>query len=452
MRWLAVVFLSSGLLACERRHADDPSPPPPLDPLPTAIASTAPAGPTPEGIEIGPGKKLPDLQSVAPLLGPGDVVLLQGDATYPGGVRLSRDGAPGRPITVRGVTINGKRPVLEGSVDTLEVTGDHYVFENIEITGASKRCFFHHSHDVLLKNVFIHDCKNGVLGADDDSGSLTIEDSELARSGDGIRHHQIYMATDEKAHPGSLFTLRHSYIHSGLGGNNVKSRAERNLIIENWIEGAKYHEVEMVGPDGEDPARAREDGEVVGNVLNKTSDFHAVRIGGDGTGDTAGRYRFVGNTFIMAGAKGAIRLQDRVESIELYNNVFMRAGGGPVSVFRDETVRLRPPLLIGDRNWFPEGTEIDSGLRGSKLGAAPGFLDAAKADFRPNPKSPLVLAGTRETPTHRDAPYRDAVAQPGFEPPEPRLLDAGVTCCASLAPKLRARPASGPISIGAFEP
>ena len=33
------------------------------------------------------------------------------------------------------------------------------------------------------------------------------------------------------------------------GGNAVKSRAQRNEIYYNWIEGAVYHELELIGPD-----------------------------------------------------------------------------------------------------------------------------------------------------------------------------------------------------------
>ena len=50
--------------------------------------------------EVGPGKPYANLQAVAPLLGPGDVVLVQGDATYPGGVVLDRPGTPAAPIIV----------------------------------------------------------------------------------------------------------------------------------------------------------------------------------------------------------------------------------------------------------------------------------------------------------------------------------------------------------------
>ncbi len=53
----------------------------------------------------------------------------------------------------------------------------------------------------------------------------------------GISAHQIYMATDESAHPGSVFRMQFCYMHDGAGGNNVKSRSERNEIYYNWIEG-----------------------------------------------------------------------------------------------------------------------------------------------------------------------------------------------------------------------
>src|SRR5687768_6461189 len=89
MRWLSALTLSCGLVACERRYADDSSSPvvPQIAPT-TAPSATAVTG---DGIEVGPGKKLPNLQSVAPLLGPGDVVLLMGNTSYRGGVRLTRD-------------------------------------------------------------------------------------------------------------------------------------------------------------------------------------------------------------------------------------------------------------------------------------------------------------------------------------------------------------------------
>ena len=72
--------------------------------------------------------------------------------------------------------------------------------------------------------------------------------------------------------------MQHCYVHDGNGGNNVKSRAERNEIYYNWIEGAVYHELELIGPDrraaaGWSEDLAREDSDVVGNVLRKTATY-----------------------------------------------------------------------------------------------------------------------------------------------------------------------------------
>ncbi len=95
--------------------------------------------------------------------------------------------------------------------------------------------------------------------------------------------------------------MQYCYIHDANGGNAVKSRAERNEIYYNWIEGALYHELELIGPDpagGVSEGAAREDSDVVGNVLRKRNDFAVVRFGGDGTGQSNGRYRFVNNTVI----------------------------------------------------------------------------------------------------------------------------------------------------------
>ena len=89
--------------------------------------------------------------------------------------------------------------------------------------------------------------------------------------------HQIRVATDEVAHPGSVFRMQHCYLHDANGGNNVKSRAERNEIDHNWIEGAVYYELELIGPEPEGSGGrlvgdlVREDSDVVGNVLRKTS-------------------------------------------------------------------------------------------------------------------------------------------------------------------------------------
>ena len=226
---------------------------------------------------VGPGRTYANLQAVAGLLNPGDVVEVDGDATYPGDATFRRPGAAGNPILIRGVLVNGKRPVISGGTNTVHFRtddigagADHYVMEGFEITGGSSRCVFHQSDDVTLRDLVVHDCPaHGILGADWGAGSLTVEHSEVYRCGSGDRLHQIYASADQDNYPDSVFRLQYSYIHDANGGNNVKSRAARNEIYYNRIEGAYYHELELIGSECCAENVVREDSDVVGNLFVK---------------------------------------------------------------------------------------------------------------------------------------------------------------------------------------
>ena len=51
--------------------------------------------------QVGPGKQYANLQAVASLLQPGDVVEVQGGATYAGNLRFTRAGTASAKITIR---------------------------------------------------------------------------------------------------------------------------------------------------------------------------------------------------------------------------------------------------------------------------------------------------------------------------------------------------------------
>lgn len=400
--------------------------------------------------EVGPGKRHASLSEVATQLSPGDLVLLQGGATYPGGVVFERAGEPDRKIIVRGVPVDGKLPVLSGGTNTLEAAADHYVFENLELTQGSYRCFFHRAHDITLRSSIVHDCPaHGLLGADEGSGTLLLEYTEFYRCGEGDQRHTVYMATDETRHPGAVFRMQHCYLHDSAGGNGVKSRAERNEIYFNWLEGARYHELELIGPDGQAEGLAREDSDVVGNVFVKRNDGYSVRIGGDGTGDTAGRYRFVNNTFLLQReARPVFRLFDRLQTLEVHNNVFFRAGGGAIELLHTERARWSEgrPISIGLNNWVTGGSRFPEEWFGTLTGSDPKLMDlsgltqlGAPLDLRPRKGSPLVDAGAL------------IIASPkGFEFPRP------LTALSSSPPPRRGgvsllRETDAKVDIGAYE-
>ena len=60
--------------------------------------------------QVGPGRPYPNLQAVADRLNPGDVVEVDGNATYPGGVVFERPGTAQQKIVIRGIRIAGRRP------------------------------------------------------------------------------------------------------------------------------------------------------------------------------------------------------------------------------------------------------------------------------------------------------------------------------------------------------
>jgi hypothetical protein len=267
------------------------------------------------------------------------------------------------------------------------------------------------------------------------------------------------MATDELAHPGSVFRLQYSYVHDSRfddtrdGGNLIKSRAERNEIHYNWLEGAYFHELELIGPDpagGVPENQAREDSDVVGNVIVHTAAFGSVmRFGGDGTGQSNGRYRFVNNTVVRLGGAGdtptIFRLFDGIEALQAHNNVIWREGAAATRIIREVEAVWTGGVsrIAGSGNWIESGSSfVPASWSGTLAGTDPGFASVAAFDFSPAAGSPLLDNGNGAPA----APAGYEIANPLFPPlrhPPQRVLLAPGT-----AP---ARVPNGVIDIGAHE-
>ncbi len=357
---------------------------------------------------MGPAKQYKNLQAVSRLLKPGDVVTVDGGTTYPGGVTLAAKGLEGNGvITVKGLRVNGARPVLSGVTaqggTVLRVFGDHYVIEGFDLTAGgdsrAARCFYNVGDDVTLRDSVVHDCNfTGIAGADA-SGSLTLDRVEVYHCGSGLYAHQIYVGSSLAKYPGALFRMQYCYVHDGWGGNNVKSRVTRNEIEYNWIEGAMYHELDLVGPDPKAqkiPADAHCDADIVGNVLvvTATAKGTVARMGTDGTAASRGRYRLANNTVIVQSkdeAKfGAFWLEGEVDSVMAWNNVFW-SEAGPLTMVRQE--RAPAPIVQGAGNWAPsDAVNVPAGWKVIR-GEDPEFVDASTGDYHPAAGSPLIGAG-----------------------------------------------------------
>ncbi len=389
--------------------------------------------------QVGPGRSLTQLEQLEETLQPGDVVELDGDATYTGDVWLEAFGTASSPVTVRGIIRNGKRPVIAGGDYTLIMKGGHWLLENLDITGGAEVCLFHKADDLVVRDSVVHHCaKHGVLGADLDTGSLLMSRVEVHNSGYDIYKHQVYIATDEQAHPGSVFRMEGCWLHDATGGINVKSRAERVELYGNWIEGAQFHELDLVGSQEFPVDMAREDSDVVGNVFVKSAGnpYTIARVGGDGTGNSRGRHRFANNTMILdAATQYAFRLGGELQSFELHNNVIH--GTGATQLWREEYAGTM--AVSGTSNWTSQSITMIDGRVGGVRGTDPGFVSLSGGDFRPASGSALVDAATASPAAPSGLAVPNAQAVPAFVPVVPGVED------------VRPRTTIGSLDVGAFE-
>ena len=409
---------------------------------------------------VGTGKTYETLQDIADMLKPGDVVLVDGNTTYPSGVYLEQSGNSDSFITIRGIKPSGgTRPVISGEdMYGINVSGDYVIVENFQVSGLPKGIGVF-GNNIKIRGCIINDCNHGLIGYGTGTGNVTVEYCEFYGNGvptGGATQHQIYMATDEILHPGATFRLQYCFLHDAVEGDNVKSRAGRNEIYFNWIEnaGTSGHGLGLFAPDPDDNSdvnvnTAREDADVVGNVIIQQRNSCA-RIGGDLPGNpTNGRYRFVNNTFILAGTRGdVIRTFNTIETLEMYNNViYSLTSGADIRVVNDADGQWlhSPRSLTGSNNWVitsatmvPDESEWSSTIKSS---ASP-FVNTADLDFHPGSGSGLINAGTTSTPSLSLYPFPDPLFPPAFQPPRAELIDTG---------SAESRPADETIDIGAFE-
>jgi hypothetical protein len=411
-----------------------------------------------ETYQVGPSRTYAELQDVTDLLNPGDIVEVDGDATYASGVLLERSGTADRRITLRGVRVDGKRPIISGTERFgFEINADYVTVEGFEITGGiTKAGIGQYGHEVRISDCLLHDFPDadGIIGYGTGTGNTIIEYTEIYHTGNtapsGGRH-QIYMATDETAHPGSVFRLQYCYIHDAIGNSDVKSRSERNEIYYNWLESPGFHDMDLYGIDPDDNPdtsedTAREDSDVVGNVVVCNPQYACARIGGDGTGNSKGRFRFVNNTFVQTGSGDIIRTFQDVETLEMYNNVIYNVSASSTTrVLNDADGSWvhGSRLVVGSNNFVLTGaTEVPTQWTGTISGQDPSFADSAGFDFSPASGSPLIDAGAMETPTVESYPLADPLFPPASTPPSRAALLPG---------SAKPRASDGGIDIGAIE-
>jgi MYXO-CTERM domain-containing protein len=415
---------------------------------------------------VGPSRTYKTLQDIQALVQPGDSVELDGDATYPAGVwfHAAQSGTADQKITIRGLRVNGRRPVISGSGTGalagigMVLGGDHYVLESVELTGATGTCLLPKADDVTIRDVLIHDCAgNGVALSEANTGSVLLEYSEVHHCAGTVFSFNVFAASDFATHPGAVFRMQHCYIHDAIQGNNVRSRAERSEIYYNWIEapGPGAVDLQLLGlPAGADPQPAHEDADVVGNVvISGTYPGFAFYLGGGfGEDGSNGRYRLVNNTIVLNAASPnsrLFRIIARVDSIEVDDNAFYLTNGSTSAALLDtspdgsDTSPAGARIVSGSNNWVSTGwVSVPSAWTGTITGTDPGFLAASTLDVRLAVTSPLIDKGSLPTQGPAGHELPSPLPRPLYEPPLREALMPGTALN---------RAVFDPIDIGAFE-
>ncbi len=165
-----------------------------------------------------------------------------------------------RNITVRGVTVNGKRPVIRlgastGSNTTLGQglvyidTSQNITIENIDVDGTrtgtgtvgKAGVYVVAGNNLTLRNMRIHGFRsvgaNGIFGADQNSGTLLLDRVQLfGNGGDSGPEHNVYI-NSSVVDPNFTLKMVNSFSTDAYYGHLLKSRAQRTILEGNYFKG-----------------------------------------------------------------------------------------------------------------------------------------------------------------------------------------------------------------------
>ena len=435
---------------------------------------------------VGPTHVFQKVQDVILMVRPGDVVEIEGDQEYPAPLHFVAangmvEGTVEQPITFKGISVNGKRPVIRsaGAVNVVDMGASNITLDNLDITGHLYRAmavrgftdpkafaeaypgrgdsenklsfrgvFLSDGENHVIRNCVVHGNYHGIQ-ASHRIGNVTIEYSDIYLNGSDPYGHNIYLDSKLDA----VMKIRYNYIHDTIlkTNNGYKSRAWRNEVHYNYFYNLAQA-MELIGPS--DRTETPRDGEIVGNLIVDCS--QGMRVGGDGVGSgTRGRYRIVNNTYanINAGESFFLRTFTQLESVELYNNI----------VYSVDTLRFWSPIdsqwisdvrIFGRNNWFSLPLEVEKfpyQMTKQTLGEGDPFMDSAAGDFRINPNSEagqsvLAMEGS-PAGTVEAWPLVEGRTSPTFENPLTVLSSQPID---PMTGEISARPAEAKITIGAF--
>ena len=125
---------------------------------------------------------------------------------------------------------NGKAIIDEGGAG-ITVTINGFDIRGAVVPDGNGAAIRYEGGSLTLNNDYFHNNEEGLLGAADPNGSITINNSEFAFNGFGdVGHtHNLYVGDI------ALLTITDSYFHDANVGHEIKSRADNTVITNSRI-------------------------------------------------------------------------------------------------------------------------------------------------------------------------------------------------------------------------
>lgn len=182
-------------------------------------------------LTVQPGQSI---QAAIDAASPGDTIDVTGGNYGSEFLTISKSltlEAIGGPVVLHATSQppNGKAMITEGA-SGLNISISGFDVSGVSVPDSNGAAVRYEGGSLSLSNVNFHNNQEGLLGAPDAAGSISIDHSEFAFNGDGSGStHNIYVGAI------ASFSLTNSYIHDAVVGHEVKSRAANNTISGNRI-------------------------------------------------------------------------------------------------------------------------------------------------------------------------------------------------------------------------